>query len=160
MQHGPVQSGVLFFMRKAIAQFFPLAYHSLDEHLYFRIYGQAVMCIVVCLLITPRPILQGLEVDLLSLEIRFLEIVFDSSVQNPLHAATVGFPCELRILEGLVPLGIPLSEKGNQIVIGVHGEPLQITSTGALRDRREFGIPSHVRRLILEPTGAGDGVEI
>ena len=151
---------VLFFAHKVIAQVFPPIHHALDECLYFRIYGQAVVHLVVCLLITPRPILQGLEVDLLSLEIRFLEVVFDSSVQIPLHVATVGFLREPRIPESLVPLGIPLGEKGNQVVIGVHGEALQITSTGALRDRREFCIPSHVPRLILEPTGTCDGVEM
>ena len=73
---------------------------------------------------------------------RTLEIVFGSSVQTLLRVATGGFPCELMILEGLMLLGIPPGDKGNQVVIGAHSEPLRITSIGVPRDRREFGIAS------------------
>jgi len=81
-------------------------------------------------LITPRPILQGLKVDLIHLEVRLLEGLSDLLVQVTLYGTTVG---GWMIVEGLMPLGIPLGDKGNQVVIGTHGEPLQITSTGALR---------------------------
>jgi len=58
-----------------------------------------------------------------------------------------------------MPLVVPLGEEGNQAMIAAHGESHQITSIGALRDRQEFSVPSHVFRLVLEPPPARDSVE-
>ena len=65
-----------------------------------------------------------------------------------------------RVDEDLSPIAIPLGEKGNEVVIGAHGESPQIASIGVRHDRQELCIPGHVSRLVLKPTSASDGVEM
>lgn len=67
---------------------------------------------------------------------------------------------ELDLAEEFIPLAILLEEKGDQVVVRVQSELLQILNVNAVHDCLKFGLPSHTFRLVLKPTGTCDSVEM